>query len=272
MLHDTLFISWGVCEGIFLLAVLLNFFSGSIFQEVMAAITSPSSTPSFFFLIQYLTPCRYFLFKKAAAALFFFFNLSKSFHGIESAEAHPFQNIIIIIFSSFYHTTLNLAFNFHSLRIMLLSFLSSDYFLPPSFYAFVICCSPLSPRPRVLSAAPPDSEIQLRRDMVFSQSLVAAVCAFSEHLLAVLNQVTRLLMGIMLFSTYTDGNVRYEAKRLHLSVSTLSSTMQAGSQTPGTSRTPRTSRRHRKPAADGWSRWPAPGFSSTSSPSSRPIW
>ncbi|KAM9331751.1 phosphatidylinositol 3,4,5-trisphosphate-dependent Rac exchanger 2 protein isoform 3-T3 [Pholidichthys leucotaenia] len=33
-----------------------------------------------------------------------------------------------------------------------------------------------------------DSEIQLRRDMVFSQSLVAAVCAFSEHLLALLNQ------------------------------------------------------------------------------------
>uniref|UniRef100_A0A8C1G3I2 Phosphatidylinositol 3,4,5-trisphosphate-dependent Rac exchanger 2 protein n=1 Tax=Cyprinus carpio TaxID=7962 RepID=A0A8C1G3I2_CYPCA len=33
-----------------------------------------------------------------------------------------------------------------------------------------------------------DPEIQLRRDMVFSQSLVAAVCSFSEQLLAVLNQ------------------------------------------------------------------------------------
>uniref|UniRef100_A0A672QUG2 Phosphatidylinositol-3,4,5-trisphosphate dependent Rac exchange factor 2 n=1 Tax=Sinocyclocheilus grahami TaxID=75366 RepID=A0A672QUG2_SINGR len=33
-----------------------------------------------------------------------------------------------------------------------------------------------------------DPEIQLRRDMVFSQSLVAAVCSFSEQLLAMLNQ------------------------------------------------------------------------------------
>uniref|UniRef100_A0A672QUI4 Phosphatidylinositol-3,4,5-trisphosphate dependent Rac exchange factor 2 n=1 Tax=Sinocyclocheilus grahami TaxID=75366 RepID=A0A672QUI4_SINGR len=33
-----------------------------------------------------------------------------------------------------------------------------------------------------------NSEIQLRRDMVFSQSLVAAVCSFSEQLLAMLNQ------------------------------------------------------------------------------------
>lgn len=59
---------------------------------------------------------------------------------------------------------------------------------------FTICTSPLflciKAQPYVFFALPLDSEIQLRRDMVFCQSLVAAVCAFSEHLLAVLNQVS----------------------------------------------------------------------------------
>lgn len=45
----------------------------------------------------------------------------------------------------------------------------------------LICFSPL--------LCPSDSEIQLRRDMVFCQSLVATVCAFSEQLMAALNQM-----------------------------------------------------------------------------------
>ena len=39
-----------------------------------------------------------------------------------------------------------------------------------------------------LSLSVSDSEVQLRRDMVFTQSLVGAVCCFSEQFLAVLNQ------------------------------------------------------------------------------------
>lgn len=43
--------------------------------------------------------------------------------------------------------------------------------------------SPAGPVPGL----PPDTELQLRRDAVFCQALVAAVCTFSEQLLAALS-------------------------------------------------------------------------------------
>ncbi|KAF4803160.1 Phosphatidylinositol 3,4,5-trisphosphate-dependent Rac exchanger 2 protein [Turdus rufiventris] len=49
-----------------------------------------------------------------------------------------------------------------------------------------------------------DSEIQLRRDMVFCQSLVATVCAFSEQLMVALNQMF-------------DNNKEYEMETLEAS-------------------------------------------------------
>ncbi|MEQ2280516.1 Phosphatidylinositol 3,4,5-trisphosphate-dependent Rac exchanger 2 protein, partial [Ameca splendens] len=56
-----------------------------------------------------------------------------------------------------------------------------------------------------------DSEIQLRRDMVFCQSLVAAVCAFSEHLLAVLNQFHSV--GVELDQDFPDPQEAQETSR-----------------------------------------------------------
>ncbi|PWA18194.1 hypothetical protein CCH79_00004218 [Gambusia affinis] len=55
-----------------------------------------------------------------------------------------------------------------------------------------------------------DSEIQLRRDMVFCQSLVAVVCAFSEHLLAVLNQFHNV--GVELDQDFPDPQELQEAQ------------------------------------------------------------
>lgn len=75
-------------------------------------------------------------------------------------------------------------FNLRSFSFVRLSSLS-DYFS----HFLLLFVTLLSSRAHILFASPVDSEIQLRRDMVFCQSLVAAVCAFSEHLLAVLNQV-----------------------------------------------------------------------------------
>ena len=52
------------------------------------------------------------------------------------------------------------------------------FYLPVAFFKTVFMFSWVT-----------DSETQLRRDMVFCQSLVATVCAFSEQLMAALNQM-----------------------------------------------------------------------------------
>uniref|UniRef100_A0A8C3QQK4 Phosphatidylinositol-3,4,5-trisphosphate dependent Rac exchange factor 2 n=1 Tax=Cyanoderma ruficeps TaxID=181631 RepID=A0A8C3QQK4_9PASS len=60
-----------------------------------------------------------------------------------------------------------------------------------------------------------DSEIQLRRDMVFCQSLVATVCAFSEQLMVALNQMF-------------DNNKEYEMETLEASRRWLEQIANAG--------------------------------------------
>ncbi|OXB56632.1 hypothetical protein ASZ78_016187 [Callipepla squamata] len=60
-----------------------------------------------------------------------------------------------------------------------------------------------------------DSEIQLRRDMVFCQSLVATVCAFSEQLMVALNQMF-------------DNNKEYEMETLEASRRWLEQIASAG--------------------------------------------
>ncbi|XP_068018628.1 phosphatidylinositol 3,4,5-trisphosphate-dependent Rac exchanger 2 protein isoform X1 [Melanerpes formicivorus] len=60
-----------------------------------------------------------------------------------------------------------------------------------------------------------DSEIQLRRDMVFCQSLVATVCAFSEQLMVALNQMF-------------DSNKEYEMETLEASRRWLEQIASAG--------------------------------------------
>ncbi|KFV70071.1 Phosphatidylinositol 3,4,5-trisphosphate-dependent Rac exchanger 2 protein, partial [Dryobates pubescens] len=60
-----------------------------------------------------------------------------------------------------------------------------------------------------------DSEIQLRRDMVFCQSLVATVCAFSEQLMVALNQMF-------------DSNREYEMETLEASRRWLEQIASAG--------------------------------------------
>lgn len=99
--------------------------------------------------------------------------------------------------------------------------------------------------------------------MVLSQSLVAAVCAFSQQLLAILNQVKSAFVSSKCSHVITGIT--------EISVSAFSSMVPAGSRAR-TARTPRTFRRPRRPAGAGWSRSPALGCSCTFSRCCPRIW